>query len=211
MTLPKIIRVLLVDDHLLFHDAVMNALSVADDITLIGRSTDGAEALNLCEQLKPDLILMDVLMPKMNGVEAARRVHEKYPNLKILALSSFQEYEIIREMLENGAVGYVLKGSLADDLVATIRAAYTGKRIFSDEIVQTLLVPFSAEAVDFGLTRRELEVLRLLSAGLSNGQIAVRLVISASTVKFHLVNIIAKMNVRTRSEAIVLAAKHNII
>jgi NarL family two-component system response regulator LiaR len=203
--------VLLVDDHLLFHDAVMTALSGVDDITLVGRLTDGAELLDQCERLKPDLILMDVLMPKMSGVEAARRVHEKYPNLKILALSSFQEYEIIREMLENGAVGYVLKGSLADDLVATIRAAYTGKLVFSDEIVQTLLEPFGAEAVDFGLTRRELEVLRLLTAGLSNGQDAVRLVISASTVKFHLVNIIAKMNVRTRSEAIVLAAKHNLI
>ena len=211
MALSNIIRVLLVDDHLQFHDAVMTALSVADDITLVGRSTDGLEALNLCGQLKPDLILMDVLMPKMSGVETARRIHEKYPDLKILALSSFQEYEIIREMLQNGAVGYVLKGSLATDLVATIRAAYAGKLVFSDEIVQTLLEPFSAEAVDFGLTRRELEVLRLLSAGLSNGQIAVRLVISASTVKFHLVNIIAKMNVKTRSEAIVLAAKHNLI
>jgi NarL family two-component system response regulator LiaR len=211
MTLPKIIRVLLVDDHLLFHDAVMTALSGADDIALVGRSTDGAEALDLCERLKPDLILMDVLMPKMSGIEVARRIYETDPDVKILALSSFQEYEIIREMLENGAVGYVLKGSLADDLVATIRAAYTGKRVFSDEIVQTLLEPFGAEAVDFGLTRRELEVLRLLSAGLSNGQIAVRLVISASTVKFHLVNIIAKMHVRTRSEAIVLAAKHHLL
>ena len=91
------------------------------------------------------------------------------------------------------------------------RAAHTGKLVFSDEIVQTLLEPFGAEALDFGLTRRELEVLRLLSAGLSNGQIAVRLVISASTVKFHLVNILAKMGVPTRSEAIVLAAKHNLI
>lgn len=211
MTLPNVIRVLLVDDHLYFHDAVMIALSGADDIELVGRSTDGMEALDLCEHLKPDLILMDVLMPKMSGVDAARRIHAKYPDLKILALSSFQEYEIIREMLENGAVGYVLKGSLADDLVATIRAAHTGKHVFSDEIVHTLLEPFGAEAVDFGLTRRELEVLRLLSAGLSNGQIAVRLVISASTVKFHLVNIMAKMGVPTRSEAIVLAAKHNLI
>ena len=209
--MSKTIRVLLIDDHLHFHDAVSTALSVVDDITLVGSGTDGAEALELCERLKPDLILMDVLMPKMSGVEAAKLIHQKYPALKILALSSFQEYEIIREMLENGAVGYVLKGELAHDLVATIRAAHTGKLVFSDEIVHSLLEPFGAEAIDFELTRRELEVLRLMSAGLSNGQIAVRLVISVPTVKFHLVNIMAKMSVRTRSEAIVLAAKHNLI
>jgi len=209
--LSKTIRVLLIDDHLHFHDAVSTALSVVDDITLVGSGTDGAEALELCERLKPDLILMDVLMPKMSGVEAAKLIHQKYPHLNILALSSFQEYEIIREMLENGAVGYGLKGELAHDLVATIRAAHTGKLVFSDEIVHSLLEPFGAEAIDFELTRRELEVLRLMSAGLSNGQIAVRLVISVPTVKFHLVNIMAKMSVRTRSEAIVLAAKHNLI
>jgi len=206
------IRLILVDDHRRVHEAVALAIAEADDIVMIGRGGTGHEALALCAELQPDLILMDVLMPEMNGIDATRLIHEQYPHIKILVLSSFQEDETVREMLANGASGYILKGSLAHDLVPTIRATYAGTTVLSKEVVQNLLKTAEMMPVNlFALTEREREVLRLMAHGLSNGEIAARLVISQSTVKFHIVNILEKMRVATRAEAIVLATKNNLL
>jgi two-component system, NarL family, response regulator LiaR len=206
------IRIVLVDDHLRVHEAVTTVLKSVEDIVLIGQGSNGAEALQLCEELQPDLILMDIVMPGMNGAEATRLIHQKFPNIKILVLSSLQDDESVHAMLENGAMGYILKGSLASDLVDTLRTAYSGKSVFSKEITQVLMrVPPHEKSHDFGLTRRELEILKLMTEGLNNGEIAARLVISQSTVKFHITNIVQKMGVDTRAEALVVATKNHLV
>lgn len=212
MTLP--IRLILIDDHRRVHEAVTLALSQADDIQIIGHGSSGVEALELCEQEQPDLILMDVVMPEMNGVEATRLIHARYPQVKILVLSSFQEDDTVREMLANGASGYILKGSLAHDLIPTIRATIAGTTVLAKEVISNLLKTTEMPALQintFDLTEREVEVLRHMANGLNNGEIAAKLIISQSTVKFHLANILNKMQVNTRAEAIVLAAKNNLL
>lgn len=206
------IRVILVDDHKHIHDAVSTLLSQQTDIQLVGQASNGFEVVHLCEELKPDVILMDVVMPGMNGVEATRQIREKHAHIKILVLSSFQDDASVHEMLANGANGYVLKGAIASDLADTIRTTYQGKSVFSNEVAQMLLRPNRDEHQQtFGLTDREQEVIKLMADGLNNNEIAHRLFISRSTVKFHIANIVQKMGVETRAEAIVLAAKNGLI
>jgi len=211
-TQPKT-RILLVDDHAWVHQAVNTILKIAPDIELIGQAHNGVEALRLCEELRPDLILMDVVMPHINGIEATRIIRERYDTIKILVLSSFQDDESVLAMLDSGAMGYVLKGSLTGDLISAIRTAMTGVSVFSAEITSVLLKSNheTTNGHDFGLTARELEVLRLMAKGENNPEIADKLVISQSTVKFHIVNIRDKMKVATRPEAMVLVAKNNIV
>ncbi|MDZ4671763.1 MAG: response regulator transcription factor [Phototrophicales bacterium] len=211
-TQPKT-RILLVDDHAWVHQAVNTILKIAPDIELIGQAHNGVEALRLCEELCPDLILMDVVMPHINGIEATRIIRERYDTIKILELSSFQDDESVLAMLDSGAMGYVLKGSLTGDLISAIRTAMTGVSVFSAEITSVLLKSNheTTNGHDFGLTARELEVLRLMAKGENNPEIADKLVISQSTVKFHIVNIRDKMKVATRPEAMVLVAKNNIV
>jgi two-component system, NarL family, response regulator LiaR len=213
MESSKTIRVVLIDDHRHIHEAVTLILTAAEDIELVGQGSNGEDALQLCEQLRPDLILMDVVMPYMNGIEATRQIRERYPAVKILVLSSFQDDESVRVMLESGAAGYVLKSTLNADLLNAIRAIHANNLVFSSEIAATLLR--AAQQITtpntFDLTQRELEVLRYMAEGLNNNEIAAKLVISPSTVKFHLNNILQKMRVSTRAEAIVLATKNQLI
>lgn len=213
MTSQAKIRILLVDDHAWVHQAVTTILKIAPDIQLVGQAHNGLEALHLCAELHPDLILMDVVMPHLNGIDATRMILEQHEAIKILVLSSFQDDESVRAMLDNGAIGYVVKGALTGDLISAIRTAMTGVSVFSAEITSILLknIPQSNSSQDFGLTARELEVLRLMAKGENNPEIADKLVISQSTVKFHIANILEKMRVTTRSEAIVLAAKNNLV
>lgn len=210
---PSSIRVLLADDQLRVHEAVILALRGADDIVLVGQAADGDEAVILCGQLLPDLVLMDVLMPGIGGIEATRRIRQRQPEVNILVLSAMQDDTTVRAMLEAGAVGYVLKDSLARDLAATIRATHAGNAVFSQRITDRLLQNSQPAPISqgFGLTERELEVLKLMAEGLNNGELAARLHISQSTVKFHITNILDKMGVATRPEAIVLAAKNNLV
>ena len=204
------IRVVLIDDHLQIHTVVQATLFSTPDFKLVGQGANGQDAIALCEQYKPDIVLMDVVMPIMDGIEATKILHERFPNIKILVLSSFHDHESVYTMLRNGAVGYLTKDSLAKDLAETIRATFQGKMVFSSEI-GAQLVSSSHPAVNFHLTDRELEVLVLLAEGLTNQQSAQRLSISVSTLKFHMNNIYEKLGVQTRSEALVLAAKNNLI
>lgn len=210
MTDDNSIRVVLVDDHLQIHRMVQTILRAIPDIRLVGQGANGQEGIALCEQYQPDIVLMDVVMPVMDGIEATRIVHERLPATKILVLSSFQDHESVYAMLHNGALGYITKSSLAEDLADTIRATFQGKMVFSSEVGAHLLAP-PRPAVNFHLTDRELEVLVLLAEGLTNQQTAYKLSISQSTLKFHMANIYEKLGVQTRSEALVLAAKNNLI
>jgi len=206
------IRVVLADDLGTTHVAVAQILKTALDIQLVGEASNGREALALCRELQPDIVLMDVVMPLMDGVEATRLVHEQLPVIKVLALTSHVDHESVWAMLRNGASGYVIKGSLATDLITTLRATSQGKAVFSPEVTQHLFSPTpSASPVGFNLTTRELEVLGLMATGLNNGEIAHDLQISQSTVKFHLNNVLAKLGVTTRAEALVVATRNNLV
>lgn len=210
MSDKNLIRVVLVDDHAQMHRVVHLILGATSDIKLVGQGANGQEGIALCEQHQPDIVLMDVVMPAMDGIEATKVLHERFPAIKVLVLSSFQDHESVYAMLRNGAVGYITKGSLAQDLAETIRATVQGKMVFSREVGAQLVSP-PQPAVNFHLTDRELEVLVLLAEGLTNQQSAQKLSISQSTLKFHMTNIFEKLGVQTRSEALVLAAKNNLI
>lgn len=206
------IRVLLVDDHRHIHQIVMILLSAVADIELVGQASNGHEALLLCLEHQPDIVLMDIMMPVMDGLETTQRLHQQFSDIKILVLSNFYDDEIVRDLLKEGAVGYILKTALARDLVNTIRIIYLGSTVLSGEIAQLVLHPTELKPQrDFGLTQRELEVLKLVAEGLNNGEIAQKLIISPSTVKFHITNLCQKMQVQTRVEAIVLAARNNLV
>ena len=210
MTEKSPIRVVLVDDHAQMHRIIQVILSATKDIKLVGQGANGQEAIALCEQYQPDIALMDVVMPVMGGIEATKILHERFPTIKILVLSSFQDHESVYAMLRNGAARYLMKSELTQDLADTIRATFQGKIVFSSEVGAHLVSP-PQPVVNFHLTDRELEVLVHLAEGLTNQQTAQKLSISQSTLKFHMTNIFQKLGVQTRSEALVLAAKNNLI
>ena len=206
------IRIVLVDDHIQIHTIVVALLKEATDITLVGQAANGQEALDLCRQLQPDIVLMDVVMPKMGGIEATRLLHEQCPGVKTLVLSSFQDHGSVVTMLNNGAVGYISKSSLSKDLLETIRTTHQGKMVFSTDVVAQLIsTPGRPNANSFHLTERERDVLSLMAEGRNMPEIASKLFISQSTVKFHINNICSKLGVSTRSEALIIAAKNGLV
>lgn len=209
---PSPIRVALVDDQRRFYEMVATLLSSTPDILLIAYGNNGEEALKLCEELQPDVLLMDVVMPGMDGIQATQIIRERFPQIKVLVLSSYHADEMVQGMLQSGATGYILKTSLAQDLVQTIKATFRGQTVLAAEVTESLLkTAVSPPRQNFGLTERELEVLKLLAQGLNNAELAAQLFISVSTIKFHLLNIQQKMGVESRAEVIVLAAKHHLI
>lgn len=210
MTEQTPIRVVLVDDHAQMHRIIHTILGATTDIKLVGQGANGQEGIALCEQYQPDVALMDVVMPVMGGIEATKVLHERFPSVKVLVLSSFQDHESVYAMLRNGAVGYLTKSSLAQDLAETIRATFQGKMVFSSEVGAQLVSP-PQPAVDFHLTDRELQVLVLMAEGMNMPEMAAKLVVSPATAKFHMENICRKLGVRTRSEALVVAAKNNLV
>ena len=201
------------DDHRHIHEVISRVLVGIPDISLVGQAANGAEAIRLCEDVQPDLILMDVLMPVMDGMQATERLREKYPDVKILVLSSFQDHESVHQLLRSGAVGYITKDALAHDLVNVIRTTMQGKAVFSPTVIEKLISPEPpARALDkFNLTDRELEILVLMADGLTLQQMALKLSITLSTVKYHSANIFRKLGAQNRSEALVVALKNNLI
>ncbi len=204
------IRLLIVDDHAKVHMAISAMMSRIDDIDIVGQANDGEQALALCDQVRPDVILMDVIMPGMDGVEATRQIKERHPGIKILALSSFKDEDPVRLMLRAGAIGYVLKDASISEIAHSIRAAYAGQSILAPEVIQMLLQP-QGDPGAYGLTERELEVLHLMVEGLNNTEIADRLIIGLSTAKFHVSNILTKLGVTNRIEAVSLAVEKKLV
>ena len=207
------IRVLVVDDHRHIHEVITRVLERIPDITIIGQAANGVEAIKLCEESQPDLVLMDVVMPRMDGMQATEIIRMKYPETKVLVLSSFHDHQSVHQLLRSGAVGYITKDSLASDLVNIIRTAMQGKVVVSTNIIEKLISPETdPQTIDrFNLTDRELEILVQMADGLTLQQIAVRLAISLSTVKYHSSNIFEKLEAQNRSEALVIALKNNLI
>ena len=207
------VRVLVVDDHRHIHEVITRVLMGVSDICIVGQAANGVEAVRLCEETRPDLILMDVVMPLMDGMQATERIREKYPEAKILILSSFQDHESVHQLLRRGAAGYITKDTLANDLVSVIRTTVQGKAVFSPAVVEKLMsAAVPAPGIEkFGLTDRELEILVLMADGLTLQQMAVKLSITLSTVKYHSANIFGKLGAQNRSEALVIALKNNLI
>jgi NarL family two-component system response regulator LiaR len=212
MTQSNPIRVLLVDDHMVVRSGLSTVLSVYDDLKLVGEAGDGEEAVRLCERLQPDVILMDLLMPKMDGVTAIKAIKTRWPQIQIIALTSFKEKEYVEGALKAGANGYLLKDVSAEELVNAVRRATAGQPSLSPEAAQVLMKNVSEPALPYQeMTGREKEILALMVEGLSNNEIAERLIVSQSTVKFHVSNILSKLGVNGRTEAVALAVKHHLV
>lgn len=209
---PAHIRVMIVDDHGMVRKGLMAYLNNWPDINVIGEARDGREAIDLCEKLYPDVMLMDLVMPEMGGVAATRAIHQRWPHVQIIALTSFQEKELVNDALQAGAIGYLLKNITGDELHQAICRAFAGRPTLAPEAIQALIQPNGEEStLGKDLTRREMEVLALLSKGFSNPEIAERLVISRATVKVHISNILSKLCVSNRSEAISVAIQHKLV
>lgn len=205
------IKVLSVDDHEIFRGGIEFMLLAFDDIQLVGQAQSGEEALRLCARHEPDVILMDMMMPGMDGATATQAIKQEYPQVQIIALTSFQEGELVKRAMQAGAIGYLLKGVSIDELVAAIRSAHAGRPTLAVEATQALIqaaVPPPVE--DFDLTQRQLDVLEHIVEGRSNIDIAQRMMLSPSTVRHHVSEILAKLGASNRAEAAVIAIKRGI-
>lgn len=207
------IRVMIVDDHSMVRTGLATFIQVNPDLELVGEARDGEKALLLCDRVKPDVILMDLVMPRMNGIQATRTLLERWPHIKVIALTSFQDKELVQEALQAGAISYLLKDVTMDKLSDAIRAAYAGKPTLAPEAAQVLIQVASDRSPKLGddLTPREREVLVLMVEGLNNPQIGQRLTISVTTVRTHVSNILSKLGVSNRAEAIVLALRKDLV
>jgi NarL family two-component system response regulator LiaR len=214
MTIPSSppIRVMIVDDHSMVRRGLATMLKVFDDLELVGEAESGEAAIQLCAEVIPNVILMDLSLPGIDGAVATRAIRQQFPQAKVIALTSFKEGDRIKNALEAGAIGYLLKDVSADELVQAIRAAYVGRVTLSPEAAQALVEAANQPpSRGLDLTERELEILALMVEGLNNTQIAGRLTVSSSTIKSHVSNILSKLGVASRTEAVTLALRSGIV
>lgn len=209
------IRVVIADDHEMVRRGLVMFLDTAPDVTVVGQAATGAQAVRLCRQLQPDVVLMDLLMPDMDGLTAIATIKESQPDIRIIALTSFHDDALVPRVLQSGAIGYLLKDISAKSLVDAIRAAKAGRSALAPEAMQALVDRTvggaSPKSRGADLTVREREVLGLLVRGLRNPEIAKELIVSRSTVNFHVSRILAKLGVHGRTEAVAVAIENRLV
>lgn len=208
----KMISVMIVDDHPIVRNGLKNMLLAFDDLEMVGEAENGQAALDLCRQISPDVILMDIMMPGMDGVQATRSILERFPQVKIIMLTSYPTDELVKKSLAAGATGYILKNASIDALASAIRSAYYGKMILAPEATKALIrITSSPPKPGNDLSKRELEVLALIVEGLSNDEIAKQLLISPATAKHHVAICIQKLGAANRAQAAALAVKLGLV
>lgn len=206
------IRVLIVDDHEMVRSGLAAFLRVSRDLELVGDAANGEEAVRLCQALRPDVVLMDMVMPGMDGASATRAIREHCPETRVIALTTFPEEDLVHQALQAGALSYLMKNVGAAELRAAIRAASRNRSTLAPEATEALIRQATRPApVGHDLSARELEVLALMKHGLTNRAIAERLIISPSTVDFHVGNILGKLGVASRTEAVALAMHTHLV
>ena len=210
------IRLLLVEDHTLVRDGLKKILALEERFKIVGEASNGEEAVQLAQELVPDVILMDLNMPIMNGIEASRLIKEKNPGAEIIALTIHDDEEYVFELVKAGISGYIMKDISADDLISAVDIVASGGSVFNPAVAQKMLGEFRRLAQQEGdekpkLTHREKEILEHVSRGESNKQIAEKLFISEKTVKNHLTNIFRKLEVEDRLQAMLYAVKHRLV
>jgi NarL family two-component system response regulator LiaR len=207
-----IIRVLAVDDHELLRDGIRLSLLKYEDIELVGEARSGEDALQKCGQLLPDVVLMDMQLPRMDGITATQAIKEAYPEIQVLVLTSFVEKDLVQRAVQAGAVGYLTKGASKIEIAEAIRAAYVGQTTLSPEAMQALIQATKEPAkVGADLTRRQREVLKLMVVGLNNKEIGEKLYLSPSTVSYHVSEILSKLGAANRAEASAIAVQNGLI
>jgi DNA-binding NarL/FixJ family response regulator len=208
-------RVLIADDQTLFRTGLARLLDEDPRVDVVGQAVDGADAVKQALKLKPDVVLMDLKMPNVDGVEATRQIRAQLPEMKILILTTFDADNHVLQALEAGVSGYVLKDSLSEAIITSIQAVVSGERVMAGAVANRVLDMLTGAATpkEFydGLTTREVEILKLLAAGMANKQIAYRLKISEKTVRNHVSNMYQKLNIYDRSQAVLYAVRKGLV
>ncbi len=208
-------RVMLVDDHAIVRQGLRTFLDLQDDITVVGEAKDGVEALRLAQEVAPEVILMDLMMPRMDGIETVRRMKAAHPHMQIIVLTSFGEDQKVFAAIRAGATGFLLKDVSPQDLAAAIHAARRGEASLAPgiatKLLQEIAVGANPAAEEHPLTDREYAVLALIAQGRSNRQISEGLIISEKTVKTHVSNILAKLHLEDRTQAAIYALKEGLV
>ena len=212
MTEPQTVRVLIVDDHAMVRSGIKDFIAAFDWMELAGEAQNGVEAVEFCATHEVDVVLMDMVMPVMDGSEATRRILALGKPVNVIVLTGFHEQDLVQQALEAGATSYLLKNVSARELAAAIRAAQDGRSVLAPEATEALIQAVRQRpGIGFDLTEREREVLALLVRGLSNLEISQQLSISMATVKYHLTNIFSKLGARNRVDAATIALEHNLV
>jgi NarL family two-component system response regulator LiaR len=213
--MEEIVNILIVDDHAIVRTGLSALIEVEQDLNLVGQATNGTEAVEKFHSLKPDVILMDLIMPTMSGIEAIQEIIKLDDNARILVLTSFAEDEKVIQAIKAGALGYILKDSSPEELVEAIREIHQGKPYLHSSIAQILMRDVSSAGKEKNkeetLTAREIDVLILVAQGFSNQEIAEKLTISVATVRFHVTNILTKLHLENRTQAALYAIREGLI
>ena len=205
------IRVMVVDDHDMVRRGLAAYFNTHPDLILVGEASDRQEALEVCQSQRPDVVLMDLIMPGIGGIEATRRIREQYPDTQVIALSSYQDKDLVQKAIQVGAISFLLKNVSGDDLADAVRSANAGQGTLAPEVTRDFIMSTRQPQLGHDLTPREREVLALMVEGLTNPQIANRLSISRATATAHVSHILSKLGVSNRQEAIVLAIRGKLV